>query len=159
MDVPRAPASIYIITKIGDLFRFQDDLITFGMQPQRNMGVHKIYPNEMIIKNTNVSHTKVTYLDLEIMVKDNKYVFRSFDKRKDFNFPIIKYPNLHGNIPINPAYGVFISQLIRFCSINALLKDFKEDVIELAKIMLQQGYKYNMLKIKFRQFARDNIVK
>ena len=59
---------------------------------------------------------------------------------KDFTFPITKYPNLNGNIPINPAYGVFISQLIRYCTINLLLQDFKNDVIELVVIMLQQGF-------------------
>ena len=80
-------------------------------------------------------------------------------KRKDFTFPITKYPNLNGNIPINPAYGVLISQLIWFCRINLLLQDFKNDVIKLAVIMLQQGFKYNILKIKFKQFARDNVVR
>ena len=147
------------ISKLGDMFRYQDDLITFGMQTQSNIGIHSIYPREMIIKNTNLSHNQVTYLDLEITVKDNRYEFKSFDKRKDFDFPIVKYPNLQGNIPINPAYGVFISQVTRFCSINGRLDNLKKDVIELARIMLRQGYKYNMLKIKFRQFARDNIVK
>ena len=63
------------------------------------------------------------------------------------------------NIPINPAYGVFISQLIRFCTINMLLVDFTKDVNELVTIMLQQGFKHKMLKIKFKQFARDNVVR
>ena len=49
--------------------------------------------------------------------------------------------------------------MTRFCLINGRLDKFKKDVIELARIMLRQGYKYNMLKIKFRQFARDNVVK
>ena len=52
-------------------------------------------------------------MDIAIVLKDNKYVYKSYDKRKDFNFPIIKYRNINGNIPINPAYGVCISQLIR----------------------------------------------
>ena len=147
------------IVNIGDLFRYQDDLINFGGQPQRNPGIHNIYPKEMVIKNTNISPTKVTYLDMEIIVEDNKYVFKSFDKRKEFNFPSIKYPNLNGNIPVDPAYGVFMSQLIRFCAINIKLEDFKNDVIELAETMLQQGYKYNMLKTKFKQFALNNIVR
>ena len=116
-----------IITKFGNPYRFQDDLIIFGIQPQGNMRVHNIYPEEMVIKNTNISHTKVTYLDIGIVLKDHKYVYKSYDKRKDFIFPIIKYLNLNGNIPINPAYGVFISQLIRFCTINLLLEDFKND--------------------------------
>ena len=148
-----------IIYKLGDMFRYQDDLIVFGMQTQRNIGVRNIYPKEMIIKNTNLSHNEVTYLDLKITIENNNYVFKSFDKRKDFNFSIVKYPNLKGNFPINPAYGVFISQLIRFGFINCNLEDFNDDVIELARVMLQQGYKYHMLKIKFRQFARDNVVK
>ena len=92
------------------MFRYQDDLIVFGMQTQRNIGVRTIYPKEMIIKNMNLSHTEVTYLDLKITIENNNYVYKSFDKRKDFNFPIVKYPNLKGIIPINPAYGVFISQ-------------------------------------------------
>ena len=57
-----------IIYKLGDMFRYQDDLIVFGMQIQRNIGVRNIYPKEMIIKNTNLSH-KVTYLDLKITVE------------------------------------------------------------------------------------------
>ena len=104
------------------MFRYQDDLIVFDMQPQRNIGVHNIYPKEMIIKNTNLSQDKVTYLDLEITIQDNNYVFKSFDKRKDFNFPIVKYTNVKGNIPVNPAYGVFIAQLIRFGLINCSLE-------------------------------------
>ena len=148
-----------IIYQLGDMFRYQDDLIVFGMQTQRNIGVHNIYPKEMIVKNTNLSHNEVTYLDLKITMENNNYVFKSFDKRKDFNFPIVKYPNLKGNIHINPAYGVFISQLIQFGFINCNLEDFKDDVIELATVMLQQGYKYHVLKIKFRQLARDNVVK
>ena len=31
-----------IIGKLGDMFRYQDGLIVFGMQPQRNIGVHNI---------------------------------------------------------------------------------------------------------------------
>ena len=136
-----------IIYKLGDMFTYQDDLIVFGMLTQRNIGVRNTYPKEMIIKNTNLSHNEVTYLDLKITIENNNYVFKTFDKRKDIN------------IPINHAYGVFISQLIRFGFINCNLEDFKDDVIELARVMLQQGYKYHMLKIKFRQFARDNVVK
>ena len=75
----------------------------------------------MVIKNTNISHTKVTYLDIRLVIKDKKYVYKSYDKRKDFNFPIRKYPNLNGNIVIDPAYGVFILELIRFCTINLLV--------------------------------------
>jgi hypothetical protein len=37
-----------------------------------------------------------------------------YDKRDDFNFKIINFPNICSNIPASPAYGVYISQLIRY---------------------------------------------
>lgn len=92
---------------LGTIFRYQDDLITFGELFANDNIFTDIYPDQMVIKNTNISATQVTYLDLDIKVIDNKYIFSSYDKRNDFNFPIINYPNLQGNIPTNAAYGVF----------------------------------------------------
>jgi hypothetical protein len=37
-----------------------------------------------------------------------------YDKRDDVNFKIIHFPNMCSNIPASPAYGVYISQLIRY---------------------------------------------
>jgi hypothetical protein len=37
-----------------------------------------------------------------------------YDKRDDFNFKIITFPNMCSNIPASPEYGVYISQLIRY---------------------------------------------
>ena len=37
-----------------------------------------------------------------------------YDKRDDFNFEIVNFPFLDGEDPRSSAYGVYISQLIRF---------------------------------------------
>ena len=37
-----------------------------------------------------------------------------YDKRDDFNFHITNFPFVRSNFPSSPAYGVFISQLIRY---------------------------------------------
>ena len=37
-----------------------------------------------------------------------------YDKRDDFNFEIVKFPFLDGDVPRSPSNGVYISQLIRF---------------------------------------------
>jgi hypothetical protein len=37
-----------------------------------------------------------------------------YDKRGDFNYPIVNFPFIRSNIPAAPAYGVYISQLIRY---------------------------------------------
>ena len=37
-----------------------------------------------------------------------------YDKRDDFDFPIVNVSYLSSNIPESLAYGVFVSQLIRY---------------------------------------------
>ena len=88
---------------------------------------------------------------------DNRYHYKSYDKRKEFNFQIIRYPNLSGNIPLNPSLGFFTSQLYRFCGINLTAEDFKYDIIQLVKILHSQGYDLKMLKLKFIQFGKSKV--
>ena len=113
----------------------------------------------MMITNTNISSTEVTYLDISIKITNNKYIYKSYDKRNNFNFKIINYPNLHGNIPTNPAYGVFTSQLIRYTHINMDITDFKNDIKKLVEKLIHQGYNKNILITKFRHFSRRYIHK
>ena len=40
--------------------------------------------------------------------------FKLYDKRDGFNFEIVKFPFLNGDVPHSPSYSVYISQLIRF---------------------------------------------
>ena len=56
----------------------------------------------------------MSYLDLLIDISNGDLVCSSFDKRDAFDFDIVNFPNLHGNIPTAPAYGTYISQLIRY---------------------------------------------
>jgi hypothetical protein len=44
--------------------------------------------------------------------------------RDDFNFKIINVPNMCSNIPASPAYGVYISQLIRYARASSDYSDF-----------------------------------
>ena len=49
-----------------------------------------------------------------------------YDKRDDFDFPIVNFSFLSGNISEAPAYGVYISQLIRYsraCDIYLIESD------------------------------------
>ena len=48
--------------------------------------------------------------------QDNECRVRTklYDKRDDFNFPIVNFAFICSNIPAAPIYGVYISQLIRY---------------------------------------------
>ena len=47
-----------------------------------------------------------------------------YDKRDDFNFEIVNFPFLDGDVPRSPSYGVYISQLIRFARVCSNVDNF-----------------------------------
>ena len=67
------------------------------------------------IKNTTDSNKSSSYLDLLLSTDANKKLHtKLYDKRDDLDFHIVNFPFLDSNIPFSPAYGVYISQLIRY---------------------------------------------
>ena len=73
-----------------------------------------IYPRELEIKETTETAASSSYLDCYLYIDNGKLTSRLFDKRDDFNFPIVNFLFLSSNIPSAPAYGVYVSQLIRY---------------------------------------------
>jgi hypothetical protein len=77
--------------------------------------VDLIYPNKLEIKDTTECSTSASYLDALLKLDTKgKIMTQVHDKREDFNFSIVNFPYLFSNIPASPAYGVYISQLIRY---------------------------------------------
>ena len=48
---------------------------------------------------------------------------RIYDKRDDFNFELVNFPFLDGNVPLSPSYGVYISQFIRLARMYSNVDD------------------------------------
>ena len=83
--------------------------------------VGQIYPTELQLNNSNSSDTVAPFLDLNLSLTNGIVSSKIYDKQDDFNFEIINFPFLNGDVPRSPSYGVYISQLIRFarvCSYN-----------------------------------------
>ena len=47
-----------------------------------------------------------------------------YDQQDDFNFEIVNFPFLDGDVRRSPSYGVYISQLIRFARVCSNIDDF-----------------------------------
>ena len=47
-----------------------------------------------------------------------------YDKRDDFDFEIVNFPILDGDVPRSTSYGVYISKLIRFARAASYVADF-----------------------------------
>ena len=72
-----------------------------------------IYPIEPEIKDTTYADRSASYLDLHLEINsDGRLRAKLYDKRDDFNFPILNFPFVCSNIPAAPAYGEYISHLI-----------------------------------------------
>ena len=75
--------------------------------------VKDIYPSQHKVEKTNQSDNLASYLDLTFPTeKDGKLSVKLYDKRDNFDFHIVNFPFLSGNIPSGPLYGVYISQLL-----------------------------------------------
>ena len=70
------------------------------------------------------------YLDLD---REGRLKTKLYDKRDDFNFPVVNFPVICSNIPAEPAYGVYISQLIRYSIACGSYQDFLDRGLLLRK--------------------------
>ena len=85
------------------------------IKPEFHMLLWRFTPRPQPDKDTTESTTSASYLDLLLSIgRDGQLHTSIYDKRDDFNFHITNFPFLSSNIPSSPAYGVFISQLIRY---------------------------------------------
>ena len=76
-----------------------------------------------------------------------------YDKRDDFDFDIVNFPFLDGDVLRSTSYGVYISQLIRFARV-CNVADFNARNKSLTAKLLQQGYRYHKLRKTFSKFYR-----
>ena len=72
-----------------------------------------------------------------------------YDKRDDFDFEIVNFPFLDGDVPRSTTYGVYISQLIRFASASSHVADFNAHNKLLIQKLLKQGYQYHKIRKTF----------
>ena len=72
-----------------------------------------------------------------------------YDKQDDFNFEIVNFPFLDGDVPRSPSYGVYFSQLIYFARVCSNVDDFNKRNLFLTAKLLKQGYRYHKLRNAF----------
>jgi hypothetical protein len=90
-------------------FRYIDDVLSLNNSRFGDFVDH-IYLIELEIKDTTDTDRSASYLGLHLEIDSEGWLRTKFyDKRDDFNFPIVNFPFICSNIPAAPAYGVYIS--------------------------------------------------
>ena len=97
---------------------------------------HRLFENQFI-KYTTDTDRSASYLDLHLEIdSEGRLRAKLYDKRDDFNFLIVNFPFICSNIPAAPAYGVYISQMIRYSRACGSYQDFLDRGLLLTKKLL-----------------------
>ena len=85
---------------------YLDDLLNID-NPYFEQMVGQIYPTELQLNKTNSSDTEAPFLDLNLPITNDIVSCKIYDKRDEFNFEIVNFPFLDGDVPRSPSYGVY----------------------------------------------------
>ena len=112
-----------VVEAFNSTSRYLDDLLNID-NPYFEQMVGQIYPAELQLNKANSSDTEAPFLDLNVSITNGIVSSKIYDKRDDFNFEIVNFPFLDGDVPRSPSYGVYIYQLIRFSRVCSYVDDF-----------------------------------
>ena len=140
-----------LIEAFNNTSRYLDDKLNLD-NPHFDNHIADIYPTELELKKTNNTVLEADFLDLDIKIDNGKVCTKIYDKRDDYNFDIVNFPHLDGDVPRATSYGVYISQLIRFARGCSNVNDFSERNVLLTNRLLHQGYRFHKLRKTFSKF-------
>ena len=128
------------------MFRYIEDVISRNNSRFGDF-VDRIYPTELEIKDTTDTDRFASYLNLHLEIDSEvRLSTKLYDKRDDFNFPIVNFPFICSNIPAAPAHEVYTSQWIRYSRACNFYQDFLDRGLMLTRKLLNKGFPLIKLK-------------
>ena len=111
------------------------------------------YPVELVLNVENQDDNHATFLDIEVDVEGDQFKTKTYDKRENYKFDIVNYPDLSGNIPHGAAYGVYTSQVIRYTRVCNEADDFKERIKLLTNKLIKKGIHIQLPEKYYEEMA------
>ena len=103
-----------IIEAFKSTSRYLDDLL-FIDNPYFEGMVHRIYSPELQLNKANTSDTEALFLDLHLSISNGFVSSKIYDKRDDFDFDIVNFPFLNGDVSRSTSYGVLYFSTYSVC--------------------------------------------
>ena len=138
-----------IIEAFKSTSRYLDNNLLNIDNPYFEGMVNRIYPPELQLNKAN---TEAPFLDLHLSISNGFVSSKIYDKHDDFDFDIVNFPFLDGDVPSSTSYGVYISQLVQFARVSSHVADFNARNKSLTAKLLQRGYWYHKLGKTFSKF-------
>ena len=142
-----------VIDAFNTTSRYVDYILNINNTYFDNM-VSQIYPSELQFNKANISDTEAAFLDLHLSISNDIVSTKIYDRRVDFDFEIVNFPFLDGDVPRSTSYVVYISQFICFATTSSNVVDFGPRNKLLTQKLLKQGYRYHRLRNAFSKFYR-----
>ena len=133
-----------IIEAFNSTSRYFDDLLNIE-SPYFEQMVGQIYSTEFQLNKANSSDPEAPISDLNLSITNDIVSSKIYDKRDDFNFKIINFPFLDGDVPCSSSYGVYISQLSRFARVCSNVDNLNNRNLIWTAKLLTQGYRYHKI--------------
>ena len=116
--------------------------------------VGRVCPPELRLGGAGASGAGAPFLGLRLSVSGGFVSSGVCDGRGGFDFGVVGFPFLDGDVPRSASCGVCVSQLVRFAGVSGRVVDFNARSGGLAARLLQQGYRYRRLRGTFSKFYR-----
>ena len=90
-----------VIKAFNSTSRYLNDLLNID-NPYFEGMVDQIYPPELQLNKANTLDTEAPFLDLHLSISNDFVSSKIYDKRNDFDFDIVNFPFLDGDVPRLP---------------------------------------------------------
>ena len=70
----------------------------------------ELFPTKLQLNRANSSDTDAPFLDLNLCISNGTVSTKIYDKWDDFDFDIVNFPFLDGDVPRRTSYGVYSEQ-------------------------------------------------
>jgi hypothetical protein len=124
-------------SRLKNTVRYIDDLACFWSTALRECH-QDIYPSSLPLNFAPPDNGHIQYLDLAIDLNTN--AISVYDKRRDFDFEVLRLPEKSSNQPMTVGLNCFYSQLIRIARIVNNREDFLFNFCLLVTTMKQRGF-------------------
>ena len=133
-----------VIEAFNSTSRYLDDPLNIDNNFFDSMA-NRIYPSELQLNKVNVLNIEVSFLDFHLSISDGFVKTKVYDTRDDFDFDIVNFPFLDGDVPRSTFCGVYI-YLIRFARVSSHVDNFNTRNKVLTATLLRQGYRKHKIR-------------
>ena len=130
-------------------YRYIDDLLSINNTMIND--ISQIYPKELTLERTNKNDYQTDFLDLNIKINDKNFYISIYDKTDDFNFTVVKYPHLSGNIHFKRSHGLISSLLLR-TTVCSHFTQFQKRAQLITRRLIKRGFCKQLLKKQIQKF-------